>query len=113
MKKSLTAVLMAAAVLAATVAQANPISGSIGFAGDIKLNGPIATATAITGFSDVKATTMSGDYADVLVNTPATFSGFSFNPASATPRALWLVNGLTETWSFEVTSILLDYQTAV
>jgi hypothetical protein len=111
MKKSLTAVLiMAVAALAATVAQANPITGSVGFAGDVSLNGTLTSATAITGFTDVKATTMSGDYTDVVFNTPAVLVPFSFNPSSTTPKALWLVNGLTETWSFEVSSIVLDFQ---
>jgi len=76
-------------------AQATPIQGIINFGGAVQLNGPFATATAVTNWlnAHVEAGT-TGDFAGIAVNTPVAMSSWTFAPSTPTP-SLWSVGGFT------------------
>jgi len=114
--KSLT--LLPAGIAAATlialsvgVAQANAIVGQIGFSGEVEFDtGNIETATAITGFLDETVIGRSGAYLPIPKFTPATFTPFVFNPASLPVSPLWEVIYDGVTYSFDLTSVVIDEQ---
>lgn len=102
-------------------AQAQPgINGSISFVGGATLDGPLATATAFTGFTGpsgsgspvVLGSSTTGDFAGVPGNTAATFSLFTFNPAPVSVNPLWSFNYGGKLYSFSIASITIDYQSA-
>lgn len=86
------------------------IEGSLSFAGVPVLNGPVGSATAITSFSSAVVTSSQpGSFAG-LGGVVAVWSSFPFAPAVAPVVPLWTLstNGLT--YSFDATSVQLDFQ---
>ena len=101
--------------------QAQSITGSIQFVGGATLNGPIATATAYTAFfgpggtgtlPQVLGGSQSGDYAGVPTGTLTTITPFSFNPSGAPVMPLWTFTVGATTYSFDATSITVDFQSS-
>src|SRR5688572_7550382 len=94
-------------------ASALPISGSIAFGGNAKLNVPttqIATATGVTSISYgyVSPNQQFGDFAPIPNFTSASFTApFSFSDSGITP--LWTVTSAGLTYSFTATSITATY----
>ena len=82
--------------LAVPQAQAAPVNGAITFAGGATFDGPLATATTVTSFSNVKVHSVDGDFAGfVAVLDPTTMAAtWTFNPSTPTP-GLWSVGGFT------------------
>jgi hypothetical protein len=119
MKNKLTMMAGVAAALIgfSTTVQANTISGSIGFSGDVTLNGPVGTATQVTQWWDITQTlntpqvgTRTGDFATyVALGAYVTFATppWTFNPATAV-NAFWTVGGFT----FDLTSSSITSQSA-
>jgi len=102
-------------------AQAQPgINGTISFVGGATLDGPLATATAFTGYTGpsgsgspvVLGGSTTGDFAGVVGGTAATFSLFTFSPA-APVNPLWSFTYGGKLYSFSATSITVDYQSSV
>jgi len=100
-------------VFSSTLAQAQPITGSISFTGGADVNGSLATATAYTGFFDtvsiptpvVLGGSQTGSFASVPTGTQVTFYPFSFLPFAA-PQTLWSFTAGGDTYSFTATSLL-------
>lgn len=110
----MSAAVVAGVVVAfsSTLAQAQPISGSISFTGGADVNGSLSTATAYTGFFDAGSITMpvvlgssqTGSYASVPTGTQVTFYPFTFLPFTS-PQTLWSFTTGGETYSFTATSL--------
>ena len=81
--------------------QAAPISGTIGFTGNVTLNsGSASTATAVVAWGNptpVTVTTATGSFATVSAGTAVTGLGaWTFNfPSVSTPTFSWSVGGFT------------------
>jgi hypothetical protein len=84
--------------LTAFSAMALPIYGDISFDGNYKLDtGNISTASSFTDFSSVRITSGDGIWSGVPTGTAATFTPFTFSPASNV-NPLWsftLLSGVT------------------
>ena len=96
--KTILAVLALGAlssVLFSQQAQATPINGIINIGGAVQLNGPFATATAVTNWLNAHVEVGStGDFGSIPVNTPVTMSAWQFSPSTPVP-SLWNVAGFT------------------
>jgi len=95
------------------------INGNISFTGGITLNGPINTASAITSYFGVLGPGVggplvnfgpTGDYAAVPAGKAADFTVFTFNPQPVAPFQLWTFSVGAVTYSFDVTSVVLNFQ---
>jgi hypothetical protein len=76
-------------------AQATPIQGIINIGGGVQLNGPFATATAVSSFPNAHVEIGgTDDFAGIAVNTLVTMTPWTFSPSTPTP-ALWSVGGFT------------------
>lgn len=91
---------------------AAPISGDIGFTGNVSFDAPIGTATEITGYSLVFVTggSQSGSYSAVPDYTWADWTPFVFNPPAASVIPLWTFTLGGITYSFDATSIVVQKQ---
>jgi hypothetical protein len=103
------ALVAAVALLSPSVAQADPIIGSIGFSGVWAPDGgTVATTTGVDIVGDVAVVlAVSGDFAPFvtpIVDT-ATYNDFTFSPSTATP-GLWSVGGFT--FDLATSSIVLQ-----
>lgn len=87
-------------------ANANQISGSIGFgSSNIDIVGSdFADATSFTVVSPFISST-AGDYNSVPLNTAVTFNGFVFNPPVASVSPLWSFTVGAVNYSFNATSV--------
>lgn len=95
-------------VLLGATAQASLITGGISFSGDYALNGPAATATAFSSFSNVVVQSGSLDFSAIPINTSATFTAFTFSPPSdVTP--LWTVTFGGKTYSLNATGSTMAF----
>ena len=110
---SLALALMAIGAFTLSV-QAVPTSilGDISFHGSAVMNGTsFSTATAFTSFTEVtvgSAATVTGDYAGTQ-DANVTMTAFSWAPASTPIRPLWTFTSLGKTYSFDLTSMHLDF----
>ena len=118
MKQNITAIpvlctaAICAAILAAPGAQANQITGSIGFAANGVTINSVNLATATTfSVTTPFATTESGAYASVGIttSTPVTFNGFTFNPPAGSVTPLWTFDIGSTVYSFDATSVSSVY----
>jgi len=98
--RSAGAILLLAAL--GPLARADPIAGSVGFAGVFSTDNN-ADFTQATTFTDITAFAFSatGDYAGIPLFSPVDFSTFAFNATSVSP--LWSVAG--GTYSFNATVV--------
>lgn len=104
-----TTFILAAAWLT-PAAQANEITGSIGF-GSLGVNitgADLATASSFT-LSDPFITTETGTYTGVPILTSVTFNGFQFNPPVASVTPLWTFDAGGLTYTFDATSVTSSY----
>jgi hypothetical protein len=85
------------------------INGSVSFAGSAHLNATIATATAVTNFSNVFAVGNTNGSYSVLTNAPATWMPITFSPTTTPVTPLWscVSNGVT--YSFDATSMRIVF----
>lgn len=92
------------------LAWADPISGSIGFAGEFSTDNN-ADFTQATAFTAISANTFSasGTYAGIPTFTPVTFSPFVFTAGSVTP--LWNVGGGTYTFDASIVEVVTTQST--
>lgn len=110
---SLALALMAIGAFTLSV-QAVPTSivGDISFHGSAVMNGTsFTTATAFTSFTEVtvgSAATATGDYAGTQ-DANVTMTAFSWAPASTPLLPLWTFTSLGKTYSFDLTSMHLDF----
>lgn len=108
--------LLAVGALCAFVNQASAISidGQIKMSGETVLNGPLASATAFTSFSNVKVgpANSTGTYSGVTLGTAVTYTPFTFKPAlvpsPVTP--LWTFTDAGVTYSFELDTVTVMLQ---
>jgi hypothetical protein len=109
-KTLITSMALAGALMAGTVVNANPITGSISINGTPTLNGPFATATADTGNSSVSvAASPTGTFAGLGGTPVTTFAPFAFTGASVSP--LWSFKVGTTTYSFDLTTDSVLFRT--
>ncbi len=110
--KTFNKTLLAASIFAiAGVANAIPITGSIGFTGAYTTNtGDLATASTIFITNASVSGTTTGSFADegISAGAAATYSGFTFNPISTPVNNIWSVGS----FSFDLTQMILDHQSA-
>ena len=109
-----TPILCAAALCAAFLdgpsAQANFITGSIGFGASGVTIDSVNLSTATTfSVANPFTTTESGTYASVPLETSVTFNGFTFNPPAASVDPLWTFDIGTTAYSFDATSVTSSY----
>jgi len=96
--KNLNLALALSAALALGAARATPITGTINFDGEAKVNtGDLLTATSFTSISGVSVVPVeSGNYVGTT-GAPVTFTPFSFTASAVTP--LWAFTvGSTSYW---------------
>lgn len=107
-------VLVACAGLNFDARAATPyITGTISFTGNASLNGPISTCTAITSFSNITAIAdTNGSYAPLGHGSPATWTPFTFNPATVPVIPLWTVSSNGITYSFDATSMIVTFSSS-
>lgn len=113
-KKRIIASVAAMALVAPLSALAAPITGAIGFGGLFTPSGGTGTnlsdATGIDiGFSVV--TTASGDFLPA-VGQSAVYSHIDFAPVVLPATPLWTVNAGPITYSFDLSSLTLDFLSA-
>jgi hypothetical protein len=103
-----------AAVLAGPSAEANLISGSIGFgASGVTIdNTDLASATSFN-VANPFTTTESGTYSAVPLATPVIFNGFTFNPPAASVTPLWTFDIGSTVYSFDATSVISSYNSTL
>lgn len=104
-------VMAAILSLSGMAVQAIPIEGSIGFAGSyIPNTTPLGESTMSVAFpvGGQQVFTGSGDYSG-LNGTLVAFTGFTFNPPTASVTPLWSFTVLDKTASFDVTSMVSAY----
>jgi len=118
MRKQLIALLAGAAVmLVTTAAMAVPITGTINFAGGLKLTGPAAVDTIAnaTGIDFIDPAFVSygaeGTYAGIPLNTQVFFQDFDFapilNPTPVSP--LWTLTSGGTTFDFLLNTVATSY----
>jgi hypothetical protein len=96
-----------AAVLAGASAQANPITGSIGFGGyGVTINSTdLATASSFA-IATPRVNSTTGDYSAVpALDTAITFNGFVFSPPVSSITPLWTFDVGSTVYSFDATSV--------
>lgn len=106
-----------------TTVRATLITGDISFVGMANLNGPMESATAITGYASTTDShgvtyaspyvlfgSQTGAYASVPARTEVAWSAFSFSQTSVDP--LWTFTYNSVVYSFQATSVIVDEQTA-
>jgi hypothetical protein len=100
-----------AVALTGPAAQANEISGSIGFGSlGVTLAGGTNLATSKSfSLSDPFVTTETGVYSAVPILTPVTFSGFQFNPPVSSVTPLWTFSIGNMEYSFDATTVSSYY----
>lgn len=114
--KKVTAVLATAALMMLTTsAWAIPITGTINFTGSGHATPDGAAIINATGyfFGDSQvAGTNTGAYSAIAVGTPVAFTDFTFNPSSglAPVESFWSLTSLEDTYSFDLNSINIGYQ---
>jgi len=94
----------------ASVANAAPITGSIGFGGAYTHNGTnLSDATSITITDATVAGIVTGSFADegIADGTPASYADFTFAPAGAVAN-IWTVGS----FSFSLNDMTIDFQSA-
>jgi hypothetical protein len=104
------AATLCAAVLAGSNANADPITGSIGFgASGVSIDSlNLSTATTFS-VANPFTTTETGTYSAVPLETSVTFNGFTFNPPAASVNPLWTFDVGTTVYSFDATSVSSSY----
>jgi len=109
----MSAAALSALVLAAPNANANVITGSIGFgATGVSIDSlNLATATTFT-VANPFATTRSGTYASVPLFQSVTFDGFAFNPPIASVTPLWTFDIGPTVYSFDATTVTSSFNSA-
>jgi hypothetical protein len=98
MKNMIKIAGVAAVALALTQSiQAIPVSGNIGFAGQVTLNSSSAgTASAVTGWVNPHVEGDSGSFSGIADNTPVTFTGSTWNFTTVSAiNPFWSVDGFT------------------
>ena len=107
-KRMLTRIGMAAAFVgAASLACANPITGTIDMRGSMDLTGGSLGAATGASFGTPAAivTSASGSYGGVPTGTLVTWDNFSWNPETATPFQIWTFRVGLWTYSFQVDTL--------
>src|SRR5208283_3293006 len=81
-----------------------PINGVVSFyTGSYTMDGPLATATAFTSFTNVSITGEQGPYTNASLSTPVSYSPFTFNPPAASVIPLWSFTTNGVIYSFDAT----------
>lgn len=90
-------VLLLVLGMAANAAALPQMAGGLSFSGDFAVNtGNVLTATGFSSFSNVVVQSGSGTWSSVTMNTPATFTAFTFSPAAnVTPLWSFTFGGVT------------------
>jgi hypothetical protein len=117
MKRNLKLALIPVALVATgftSSLQANEITGSIGFGslGVSIVGSSLATASSFT-VSSPFITTETGAYTAAPILTPITFNGFEFNPPVSSVTPLWTFVVGAVTYSFDATSVISSFNTAL
>jgi hypothetical protein len=105
--------------LLAPAAQANEISGSIGFGSlGVNLTGGTDLASASSfSLNSPFITTETGVYSGVPILTPVTFNGFQFNPPVSSVTPLWTFSvgtgPATIDYSFDATSVTSSFNSSL
>ena len=90
-------------------AAAAQMNGGLSFSGDYALDtGSIGTASAFTSFSNVVVQSGDGTWAAVHMNTPASFTPFSFNPPSNV-NPLWQFSYNGETYKMDALASTMTF----
>ena len=105
------ALAVAAGLLSAPAASAATIKGAVTFAGGATLNGGLTTATGITAFQGTSVLVGTGSYTGTD-GTAATFTPFNWSPASTPVSPLWTFTIGGTTYSFDLTTLVVDGQSA-
>jgi len=101
---------LCAAFLDGPTAQANLITGSIGFGASGVTIDSVNLSTATTfSVANPFTTTESGAYSAVPLETSVTFNGFTFNPPAASVNPLWTFDIGSTVYSFDATSVSSSY----
>jgi hypothetical protein len=103
-----------AVVLAGPAAQANQITGSIGFgASGVTVNSPqLATASSFD-VSNPFTTVETGTYSAIPMFSFVTFNGFTFNPPAGSVTPLWTFQVGATTYSFDATSVSSSFNSTL
>jgi len=112
MKKVLIVLSLAVAMicLAAPSAMAIPFSGDISFSGrDTLDNNNLNLATKFLTFSHVVVSSGDGQYVGVAPGTAATFTPFTFRPATVPVIPLWTFTFGGNTYSFNATTMTIEF----
>jgi hypothetical protein len=116
LKKKLLIVLSLAVAmicLAAPSAMAIPFSGDISFSGrDTLDNNNLNLATKFLTFSHVVVSSGDGQYVGVAPGTAATFTPFTFRPATVPVIPLWTFIFGGNTYSFDATTMTIQFSSA-
>jgi PEP-CTERM motif len=104
---SLVVMLMGLMAFSATAAL---ITGGVSFSGGYTLNGTVASATAFSTFTNVVTQLPgTGTFSAIPINTPATFTPFTFAPTGTNVTPLWLVNYLGVTYSLDAVGTAMSF----
>jgi hypothetical protein len=108
------AAAVCATLLAVPSAQANLITGSIGFgASGVTIdNSTLANATSFS-VADPFTTVETGTYSAVPMFTFVTFNGFKFHPPVATITPLWTFDIGATVYSFDATSVSSSFNSSL
>jgi hypothetical protein len=111
----LSTAAICAAILAAPGAQANQITGSIGFDGSgVTINSVIlATATSFSISSPAVNTTTGVYNAVPSGDSNVTFNGFVFSPPVSSITPLWTFTVGTTVYSFDATTVSSTFNSAL
>jgi hypothetical protein len=103
-----------AVVLAGPGANANQITGSIGFgASGVTINSPNLASASSFEVSDPFTTVETGTYAAVPMFDSVTFNGFVFNPPVASVIPLWTFDIGSTVYGFDATSVTSTWDAAL
>ena len=87
-------------------AMAVPITGNITISGGATLDGPLASANAVTAWLNPEVQSRTGSFIGIAVGTAVTMTApWTFDPSTALP-ALWSVGGFT----FNLASSTISFQ---
>jgi hypothetical protein len=110
-----TVIVGLAVAFSSMLAQAQPITGSIGFTGGADISGTLSneTATAYTGFFNTVSIPMpvvlggsqTGTFVGAPTGTQVTFFPFTFLPFTTSPQELWSFTAAGETYTFTATTL--------
>jgi hypothetical protein len=113
-KKRIIASVAAIAIVAPLSALAAPITGAIGFGGLFTPSGGtganLSDATGID-ISSSLVTTASGDFLPAA-GASATYNHIDFSPVNTPITSLWSVSAGSITYSFDLSSLTLDFLSA-